>query len=102
MRAQDAEPGRYYLLLEHGYSDWSLWQRSDDNTTNIMVVDWFGRLDPVPHEEAVSDWPQDADLYARYPVRPENVDAIIMAARHLATPEAWYAFAKRQSGRKAA
>ena len=102
MKPEDAKPGATYLVHDTGESDWSLWQRSEDNKLNRMLVSWRGHVaaQDTPYSEPVDAWPISIPT-AIFEVRPENVEGIIMAARHMPDAEAWYRFAWRQSERQA-
>lgn len=93
-----APVGSHYLVFDMQDEDWALWKQLTKKNSEILV-DWCGGFSD---QMIVSGrWGREkSDRYRAYIVRPENVDAIIMAARHMTT-EQWYRFAWRQSERQA-
>lgn len=94
---KDVPVGMYFLVRDLVDDDWSLW-RNNTAEESRRIVDWQGF---VTDSTIVGRWTENHTArYLAYVIRPENIDSIIMAARHLTT-EQWYRFARRQSERQA-
>ncbi len=105
VRAELAQPGECYVVHDRDpdQDDWSLWQRSECGTKNIMLVSWQGEIREGSRacEEDVNEWPTSMIDIGLHKVRPENIAGMIMAARHMRDKGAWFRFARRQSERQA-
>ena len=80
-------PAGYWLLHCKEDADWSLWHGN-----SVVVVDWTGTVSG----EMMVDTPWGGALtITAYQLTDVEAQTAIMAARHLATPEAWWAYAAR-------
>lgn len=81
-------PAGYWLLHCKEDADWSLWRGN-----SVIVVDWSGK---VTGEEPVNTvWWSISITITAYQLTDVEAQRAIFTARHLATPEAWWAYAAR-------
>lgn len=99
------KPGDYFLskVLDHrGDYCWAFWWRRKwhGKLVDTQLVNSKGEPGDIEDVETNygTQWDTTDDI-TLYRVRPENVDAIVMAARHMTT-EQWERFAWRQSERQ--
>ena len=114
---KDFKSGDYYLF---GYNGWMLWVRlSNHGPIDRLVIDSDATVFDEPTDRLVID--SDATVFDEpedlqyspsgvhwkvepgmswHPVAPEDVDGVIMAARHM-TQEQWSDFAARMAAKQA-
>lgn len=97
LRHEQITPGMRYLACQLEDGEWALWHRADDGLSETMHVNWHGIVEKPPLIDGTA-WPPNG-TYRVFPVRPENFEAIIMAAHHM-NKEQWARFAWRQSERQ--
>lgn len=99
LRWADLAVGETVLIHDTSDDDWAMFTRTAGGMANPnyrLRIAWTGQvLDTWP----TAYWTEDGALYSYYRVAPENVEAFIMAARHMNT-EQWFRFARRQSERQ--
>ena len=99
LRFVDLAVGECVLIHDHIDDDWVMVERIGMGmaSPNYRVrVTWTGF---VPDGSPTAYWEEDGAIYDYYRVAPANVEAIIMAARHM-SKEQWFRFARRQSERQ--
>lgn len=93
-KGRSLKPGYAYLLHDPGDPgyEWSLWSSHEDR--DEYHVDWSGKVIDPP-QRFPSGWTEKAK-FVGYRIDLDRIEGICMAARHLATREAWFRFCKRQ------
>lgn len=92
----DVPVGAHFAVFDTIDADWSLWEKIGPSE-DLMHVSWEGE---IVERRSDGRWVAADGRFRAYIIRPENVDTIVMAARHLPDKHAWYRFAARQAERQ--